>query len=876
MRRGSSTTDDDDGDSLFSSCSQPTKVSQNSLYGDESETDTLVTTPSDTDLKSFFVDKSPSVNSLSINSSEQLVNTITSLEDHIKKSQLDAASQSRQVTELKQHLRKLKSDHDNKSLPSKIPSKPLATEIRDRMIAKIDQFFDEQHYTPFSNNKVLQQPNSDAFQHLNRKQLIQQLLEFQQQRSDMIQEMNVLYNDQQHLEGTLSVQQTMHASLLEKVGAIIEDFRKEFDQQSSDYMVSLATSKKSDRHDAKDDSEGQSQSVLLREHSIYSHQMAFLHHVARQMDCYDFPVYKLGSGETQEMTEENLHALQCKLTTAENQLASQHESQNHQIHQLSLQLASQNELLLNVRKKNSQLEEESRKLNEQLLKDRNTTSVQDHQIQVLEKKLEQSVQQAARVSANLQVERSQWSQKLEKEIETVEARKRQAMSTAQKALEERDRTIRDLRLRGCAVNLPGQDLNMDQLSIQSQRLKVENEEMERVIHQLRIEVNVADEELSYTKQQIDRKDKQIEQLQTTMKTTITHDFPHPDAMQIDNPKLKSLIALKDEAELNSIKMEQERHKAIQSAKALKIELKSVEMKLRQSRADNAKLESSMLQFVNGNDLVQSKVECLKDELEKADKRVAQAEKERAEWELRAAVAKAETRKNTNQHESIMAELKAQQDSAADNVQQLQQTIKHLEIEIEKAQKQHFETQSVLSAVQSSLAEREGEAALIKIQLSRQIQDHETIVASEKKVHQTAIDRVQRQHEEEIGRIRKLLIDQHASNTKRNQDIAYLQNARHIHMLEDKVIELEYAMTITCQQHAEKLANLERRLAKQYAEAAETVEKWEKKERAWQMQAAGVEAEYWRRDSKIKEMEQEVVRLYSKNLELIKELAKWTP
>ncbi|KAG2177896.1 hypothetical protein INT43_003143 [Umbelopsis isabellina] len=875
MRRGSSTTDDDDGDSLFSSCSQPTKVSQNSLFGDESETDTLVTTPSDTDLKSFFVGKSPSVNSLSLNTSEQLVNTITSLEDHIKKSQLDAASQSRQVTELKQHLQKLKLDHDTKTLPLKIPSKPLATDIRDRMIAKIDQFLDEQHYAPFSNNKVLRS-NSDAFQHLNRKQLIQQLLEFQQQRSDMIQEMNVLQTDQQHLEGAISVQQTMHASLLQKVGAIIEDFRNEFDQQSSSYMLSLATSKKIDTDDSKHDKEMQSQSVLLREHSIYSHQMAFLHHVARQLDSHGFPVFKLGSGETREANEESLHALQCKLTTAENQLAIQHESQNHQIHQLSLQLASQNEMLQNLRKKNSQLEEESRTLNEQLLKGRNTTSVQGHQIQVLEKKLEQSVQQAARVSANLQVERSQWSQKLEKEIESVEARKRQAMSTAQKSIEERDRTIRDLRLRGCAVNLPGQELHMDQLSLQSQRLKVENEEMERVVHQLRIEVNVADEELSYSKQQIERKEKQIEQLQTTLKTAITHDFPHPDGMHLDNPKLKSLIALKDEAELNSIKMEQERHKAIQSAKALKIELKSVEVKLRQSRADNAKLESTMLQFVNGNDLVQNKVECLREELEKADKRVAQAEKERAEWELRAAVAKAETRKNINQHESLIAELKTQQDSAADNVQQLQQTIKHLETEIEKAQKQHFETQSVLSAVQSSLAEREGEVALIKVQLSRQIQDHEIIAASEKKVHQTAIDRVQRQHEEEISRIRKLLTDQHASNTKRNQDIAYLQNARHIHMLEDKVKELEYAMTITCQQHEEKLANLERRLAKEYAQAAETVEKWEKKDRAWQMQAAGVEAEYWRRDSKIKEMEQEVVRLYSKNLELIKELAKWTP
>ncbi|KAJ2961907.1 hypothetical protein NQZ79_g2918 [Umbelopsis isabellina] len=875
MRRGSSTTDDDDGDSLFSSCSQPTKVSQNSYFGDESETDTLVTTPSDTDLKSFFIDKSPSVNPLSTNSSEQLVNTITSLEDHIKKSQLDAASQSRQVTELKQHLQKLKLDHDNKSLPSKIPSKPLATGLRDRMIAKIDQFFDEQHSTPFTNNKVLQ-ANGAAFQHLNRKQLIEKLLEFQQQRSDVMEEMNVLQNDQQHLEGAISVQQTMHASLLEKVGAIIEDFRNEFDQHSSSYIVSLATSKKSDEEDTKDDTEIQSNSVLLREHSIYSHQMAFLHHVGRQLDSHSFPVYKVGSGETHEVTEENLHVLQCKLTTAENQLAIQHESQNHQIHQLSLQLASQNELLQNLRKKNSQLEEESRSLNEQLLKGRNTTSVQDHKIQVLEKKLEQSVQQAARVSANLQVERSQWSQKLEKEIESVEARKRQAMSTAQKAIEERDRTIRDLRLRGCAANLPGQDLNMDQLSSQSQRLKIENEEMERVVHQLRIEVNAADEELSYTKQQNERKDKQIVQLQHSLKTTITHDFPHPDGLQIDSPKLKSLIALKDEAELNSIKMEQERHKAIQSAKALKIELKSVEMKLRQSRADNAKLESSMLQFVNGNDLVQNKVECLREELEKADKRVAQAEKERAEWELRAAVAKAETRKNTNQHESLIAELKAQQDSAADNVQQLQQTIKHLETEIEKAQKQHFETQSVLSAVQSSLTEREGEAALIKVQLSRQIQDHETIVASEKKVHQTAIDRIQRQHEEEISRIRKLLTDQHASNTKRNQDIAYLQNARHIHMLEDKVKELDYAMTITCQQYEEKLANMERRLTKVYTEAAEVVEKWEKKEQAWQMQTAGVEAEYWRRDSKIKEMEQEVVRLYSKNLELIKELAKWTP
>jgi chromosome segregation ATPase len=361
-----------------------------------------------------------------------------------------------------------------------------------------------------------------------------------------------------------------------------------------------------------------------------------------------------------------------------------------------------------------------------------------------------------------------------------------------------------------------------------------------------------------------------------LKVTKSYDYPHPDGPQIDNQKLKSLIALKDEAELNSIKMEQERHKAIQSAKALKIELKNVEMKLRQCRADNAKLETSMLQFVNGNDLVQSKIECLKEELERADKRVAQAERERAEWELRAAVAKAETRKNANQQESVIAELKAQQDTAADNVQQLQLSLEHLEAEIENAQNQHFETQSVLSAVQSSLTEREGEVALIKVQLSRQIQDHKTIIASEKKVHQTAIDRIQRQHDEEITHIRKLLSDQHASNTKRNQDIAYLQNARHIHMLEDKVKELEYAMTITCQQHEEKIAILERRLTREHSEAAEAIERWEKKERAWQMQAAGVEAEYWRRDSKIKEMEQEVVRLYSKNLELIKELAKWTP
>jgi hypothetical protein len=96
------------------------------------------------------------------------------------------------------------------------------------------------------------------------------------------------------------------------------------------------------------------------------------------------------------------------------------------------------------------------------------------------------------------------------------------------------------------------------------------------------------------------------------------------------------------------------------------------------------------------------------------------------------------------------------------------------------------------------------------------------------------------------------------------------------MLEDKVKELEYTMQVTYHQAKDKIESLERRLRKEHTDANEAIERWESKERAWRMQLAGVEAEYWRRDSKIKEMEQEVVCLYSKNLELIKELAKWSP
>jgi hypothetical protein len=274
--------------------------------------------------------------------------------------------------------------------------------------------------------------------------------------------------------------------------------------------------------------------------------------------------------------------------------------------------------------------------------------------------------------------------------------------------------------------------------------------------------------------------------------------------------------------------------------------------------------------------VKNKIDYLQDELAKADKRFALAGKEKAEWELRTEVAKSETRKLDNQHQTKVAELKNQNENSTESIKQLQQNVMDLDLALNKAQKQNQETQSVLLAVQSSLAEREGEISLIKIQLSRQIKDHEMIVASTHKVHQTALDRIQRQHEEELDRLRSMLADQHESNSKRNKDIAYLQVARHVHMLEDKIKELEYVMENTYQQSQDKIQALEKRLQKEHADASEAIERWESKERSWRMQLAGVEAEYWRRDSKIKEIEQEVVRLYSKNLELIKELAKWTP
>ncbi|CAO3667756.1 unnamed protein product [Umbelopsis ramanniana] len=870
------TTDDDDEDSLFStsSLSRLKLSARSTCEGDESETDTIVTIPSHSDLKSFFVNTTyvnqvpASINGVSTN----LVHTISNLEEHIRSSQQDAAKQSRQVTELKQHLNKLKFDHDS---DVRLTADSIPLPLRQKMIARIDDFFNQQQQNLLpksltSSNKDL----SDELQHLNRRQLVDRLMSFQQKYSDLTQDVDILKRDHQRLEGTISVQQTMHASLIEKIDSVVEEFQNECDLQGTSYTISLASSHHPS--DTTTDQVDPSQPLLLREHTIHTHQIAFLHHLRRQLDTYHFPIESVGPIDHHQ-EEDNTHTLRSKLITAENQLATQQELQNHQIHQLSLQLATQNELIQNLKLKNMQLEEENRMLSEQASQAQNMASHQDHKVQVLERKLEQSVQQAARISANLQTERAQWSTKMEQELEALENRKRQALATAQKAIDDRDQVIRDLKLKGTTSIYLGKEPDVNQISERCERLKYENKEMEKTIHRLRVEVSSADEELSYVKQQCERKDIQIRKLETSVKSSCqsSSNFQDGDGL-VDGRKVQTLIALKDEADLNSLKMEQERHKAVEAAKALKIELKNVEAKLKQSKLDNAKLESSMLQFVNGNDMVKNKIDYLQDELAKADKRVAQVEKEKAEWELRTEVAKSETRKLGNQHQSLVAELSSQNENSVETMNQLQQNVMELDVALNKAQKQNQETQSVLSAVQSSLAEREGEISLIKIQLTRQIKDHEMIVASKHKVHQTALDRLQRQHEEELDRLRKLLADQHESNSKRNKDIAYLQTARHVHMLEDKIKELEFTMENTYQQAKDKIQVLEQRLHKEHVQASEAIERWESKERHWRMQLAGVEAEYWRRDSKIKEMEQEVVRLYSKNLELIKELAKWTP
>ncbi|KAI9289577.1 hypothetical protein BC943DRAFT_314712 [Umbelopsis sp. AD052] len=858
------TTDDDDEDSLFSSSSlSRLKLSpHSSCEGDESETDTVVTVPSHSDLKSFFgnttyVNQKPS----SINGgSTNLVHTLSNLEEHIRLSQQDAVKQSRQVTEMKQHLNKLKFDHDVRLTADSIP-----LPLRQKMIARIDDFFNQQHKDGLP--KSLTKDLSDQLQHLNRRQLVDRLMSFQQKYSDLTQDVDILKRDHHRLEGTISVQQTMHASLIEKIDSVVEEFQNECDVQGTSYFISLA----SDTNEHVDPS----QPLLLRDHTIHTHQIAFLHHIRRQLNTYHFPTESVGPIDQQG--EDNTHILRSKLITAENQLATQQELQNHQIHQLSLQLATQNELIQNLKLKNMQLEEENRMLSEQTSQAQNIASHQDHKVQVLERKLEQSVQQAARISANLQTERAQWSTKMEQELEALENRKRQALATAQKAIDDRDQVIRDLKLKGTTSIYLGQEPDVNQISERCERLKYENEEMEKTIHRLRVEVSTTDEELSYVKQQCERKDLQIRKLETSVKASCQNgtNFQDSDSL-VDGRKVQMLIALKDEADLNSLKMEQERHKAVEAAKALKIELRNVVAKLKQSKMDNAKLESTMLQCVNGNDMVKNKIDYLQDELAQADKRVAQAEKEKAEWELRTEVAKSETRKLGNQHQTLVDELSSQNENSMETMNHLQNNVMELDMALSKAQKQNQETQSVLSAVQSSLAEREGEISLIKIQLTRQIKDHEMIITSKQKVHQTALDRLQRQHEEELDRLRKLLADQHESNANRNKDIAYLQTARHVHMLEDKIKELEYTMESTYQQAQQQIQILEQRLHKEHAQASEAIERWESKERNWRMQLAGVEAEYWRRDSKIKEMEQEVVRLYSKNLELIKELAKWTP
>ncbi|KAH8549753.1 hypothetical protein BGW37DRAFT_468834 [Umbelopsis sp. PMI_123] len=871
-RNSSTTTDDDDEDSLFSSSSlSRLKLSPHSSFeGDESETETVVTIPSHSDLKSFFVNTSyvnqhpTSVNGVSTN----LVHTISNLEDHIRKSQPDAAKQSPHVTELKYHLHKMKFDHDS---DLRMTADSISLPLRQKMIARIDDFFNQQHNSQ-SKSLASSKDLSDELQHLNRRQLVDRLISFQQKYADLIQDVEVLKRDQDRLEGTISVQQTMHASLIEKIDSVVDEFKNECEQQGSSYTISLTSEHK--LSDANDQEIDPSQPVLLREHTVHTHQIAFLHHLRRQLDTHHFPTVPV---ESIEQDEDNIHALRSKLIVVENQLVSQQELQNHQIHQLSLQLATQNELIQNLKMKNTQLEDENRILSEQASQAQNMASSQDHKVQVLERKLEQSVQQAARIAANLQTERAQWSTKMELEIEALENRKRQAIATAQRAIDDRDQVIRDLKLKGTTSICIGQESDVNLIAERCERLNYENEEMEKTVQRLRVEISTADEELSYMKHQCERKDIQIRKLETTLKSSCNTSPNYQDSDgQLDNRKLQMLIALKDEAELNSIKMEQERHKAVEAAKALKIELKNLETKLKQSKLDNAKLESSMLQFVNGNDLVKNKIYYLQDELAKADKRVALAEKEKAEWELRTEVAKSETRKLDNQHQTKVAELKSQNENSTESIKQLQQNVMDLDLALNKAQKQNQETQSVLLAVQSSLAEREGEISLIKIQLSRQIKDHEMIVASTHKVHQTALDRIQRQHEEEIDRLRSMLADQHESNSKRNKDIAYLQVARHVHMLEDKIKELEYVMENTYQQSQDKIQALEKRLQKEHADASEAIERWESKERSWRMQLAGVEAEYWRRDSKIKEIEQEVVRLYSKNLELIKELAKWTP
>ncbi|RUS19193.1 hypothetical protein BC937DRAFT_87860 [Endogone sp. FLAS-F59071] len=559
-----------------------------------------------------------------------------------------------------------------------------------------------------------------------------------------------------------------------------------------------------------------------------------------------------------------------KKDVAEEALLQQEQDSENAISHLNAEIDSYKEQLTDLRQQKSALEISVKEYQIKLEQALDLSATSTRKAHALEGHLEELTKQKQDVITSSKKDHAELNARYDQYLERVQHEHRASMEALQDLLNHREHEFavawKEVML------LRGSQERSVVMSEELEKLREENRDMERAVEEMRTEMEGMITEASADQERLRMAEQQVERLRAALECDARSNSLDEVDSQIFQ-RVRALESLREDAEARAVRLTEEKRQADLSVRRAQFENKSLQSKLRQAMTEKETAERNLMQQVAEKEKYIDRIGWLEDEILRLTDKAKILEKERAEWELRTEVAKSMTRKVERDANEAVEELQERLEEAQETIMSLRSAINEIDNQCQKAFSERDHHQWMTTSLQTTIAGHEAAISSLRGQIHRMEKEHDQELNQQNGVNSATLNKLQMQHDTELAALRKEMQSRIESDTRKHRDISAVQSARQLNSLESRIKELEFEIEEAEERYSSKIRLLERQLREEHSEKLRFKESLERGKREWDNERSGFQGEFRRVERKIGELEEEVRRMLTKNMELVVELSK---
>lgn len=559
-----------------------------------------------------------------------------------------------------------------------------------------------------------------------------------------------------------------------------------------------------------------------------------------------------------------------KKDVAEEALLQQEQDSENAISHLNAEIDSYKEQLADLRQQKSALEISVKEYQIKLEQALDLSATSTRKAHALEGHLEELTKQKQDVITSSKKDHAELNARYDQYLEHVQHEHRASVEALQDLLNHREHEFAVAWKE--VMILRGSQERSAAMSEEVEKLREENKDMERTVEEMRAEMEGMITEASADQERLRMAEQQVERLRAALESDARSNSLDEIDSQIFQ-RVRALESLREDAEARAVRLMEEKRQADSAVRRAQFENQSVQSKLRQVMTEKETAERNLAQQVAEKEKYIDRIGWFEDEISRLTDKAKILEKERAEWELRTEVAKSMTRKAERDANEAVEELQERLEEAQETIMSLRSAINEIDNQCQKAFSERDHHQWMTTSLQTTIAGHEATISSLRGQIHRMEKEHDQEVNQQNGLHSVTLNKLQMQHDTELATLRKEMQSRIESDTRKHRDISAVQSARQLNSLESRIKELEFEIEEAEERYSSKIRLLERQLREEHSEKLRFKESLERGKREWDNERSAFQGEFRRVERKIGELEEEVRRMLTKNMELVVELSK---